>query len=81
MFRGNSARTGFYNQAELANFGGIQWYFKTGGAVRSSPTIAGGLAVIGGSDGFLYAFDANSAEERWKFDAGSPIVSTPGLAA
>jgi outer membrane protein assembly factor BamB len=40
----------------------------------------GGLALIGSGDGTLYALDAESGEERWRFETERRIRSTPAVA-
>lgn len=39
-----------------------------GGAGESSPLVVGELVIAGGYDGFVYALDARTGEERWKAD-------------
>jgi outer membrane protein assembly factor BamB len=38
--------------------------------VHASPAVANGVVVVGSWDGRLYAFDAQSGAERWRFQAG-----------
>ena len=47
--------------ARLCDNGRVRWveYPDTGGAVTSSPAVAGGVVYVGATDGKLYAFDAN----------------------
>jgi eukaryotic-like serine/threonine-protein kinase len=78
-FRGDVLHSGVYKSKELKNFGGVQWVFQTGGAVRSSPTIANGVLYIGSTDGFLYAIDSERGDEGWRFNANRPITSTPAV--
>ncbi|HYY56876.1 MAG TPA: PQQ-binding-like beta-propeller repeat protein, partial [Pyrinomonadaceae bacterium] len=79
MFRNGPSHSGVYISAEIAGFGGLQWRFQTGGAVRSSPVIARDVLYVGSSDGHIYAIDANTGGERWRFDAGSAVTSTPAV--
>ena len=39
----------------------------TGGRVRASPSVCEGTVYCGSFDGFVYALDEKSGEERWKF--------------
>ncbi|MBA2717991.1 MAG: PQQ-binding-like beta-propeller repeat protein [Chloroflexi bacterium] len=39
------------------------------------PILAGGLLVVGTSDGFVVALDARTGAERWRFQAAGPIAS------
>jgi outer membrane protein assembly factor BamB len=59
---------------------GLKWRFQTGGAVHSSPDIANGIVCFGSLDGNLYAVDAETGKEVWKFatDKGS-IKSSPDI--
>lgn len=76
MFRGNPSHTGVY-PAPTGSYGGVRWQFPTGGPVRSSPTIAGGVVYIGSSDGGLYALDLRTGHLKWRYPAGPPVTSTP----
>jgi outer membrane protein assembly factor BamB len=79
MFRNGPAHSGVFNSAEVTGFGGLQWRFQTGGAVRSSPVLANDLLYVGSSDGYIYAIDAKAGAERWRYDAGSAVTSTPAV--
>lgn len=56
----------------------LRWQFQTGGPIRSQPVIANGVAYFGSGDSHLYAVDAATGVERWRFvlNAGgsSPAV-------
>jgi outer membrane protein assembly factor BamB len=80
MFRGNPSHTGVYDSSATGEFGGLRWRFATGGPVRSSPAVAGGVVYVGSSDGNLYAVDARTGNLKWKFDARSGITSSPAVA-
>ncbi len=43
----------------------------------SSPAVHGGVVYVGSADGHLYAVDAASGRQRWRFATGAPIRSTP----
>ena len=79
MFRYSPAHT-----AALAAPGpalaGLAWAFTTGGAVRSTPAVAGGTAVFGSNDGFLYALDLKTGAERWRVKLGGDVSSSPAIA-
>lgn len=49
------------------------WTAVTGGAVYSSPSVAGGMVYVGSDDGRLYAFDAAGSSNC----SASPKVCTP----
>jgi outer membrane protein assembly factor BamB len=80
MFLNGPSHAGVYQSAEVKSFGGLQWRVQTGGAVRSSPTLSGGIVYVGSSDGYLYALDAKTGAEVWRFNAASPVTSTPAVA-
>jgi hypothetical protein len=70
----------------IINYGlTILWRFKTGGKVRSSPTVGdinndGKLEVIFGSDdGKIYCLNQNG-NLLWSYDTQSPVRSTAGIA-
>jgi halocyanin-like protein len=48
------------------------WSVETGGAVESEPTVVGGTVYVGSHDGYVYALDAESGEEQWRFETGAP---------
>jgi len=43
----------------------------------SSPTIVDGIVFVGSNDGNLYAVDAATGEEHWRFETGDKIRSSP----
>jgi outer membrane protein assembly factor BamB len=53
-----------------------QWILETGDLIRSSPVVADGLFPCGGWDNNLYAVNANTGIERWKFETDGRIIST-----
>jgi outer membrane protein assembly factor BamB len=64
------------------------WTAATGGAVRSSPAVAGGIVYVGSDDGKLYAFDAaglfncsagppRTCMARWVTTLGAVVRSSP----
>ncbi len=79
MFRLDAQRSGAYPPPPEATSGMVAWSFMTGGAVRSSPVVAGDLLLVGSSDGFLYALDREGAAERWRFEVGSSVTSSPAV--
>jgi outer membrane protein assembly factor BamB len=44
-----------------------------------SPSVVNGAIYIGSNDGNLYAVDAESGTQKWKFDAKSRVPSTPAV--
>ena len=55
----------------------ILWQFKTGGAIYSSPAVAGENLVIVSTDGFLYALNLKSGTLAWKLQIGGHSTGTP----
>src|SRR5689334_17789001 len=72
------ATVGFRGAARDGKFAGalprvrpsVVWTFATDGPVRSSPLLIDGAIVFGSGDGNLYAVDATSGKERWRFATG-----------
>ena len=49
-------------------------------AIVSSPTISGETVVFGGRDGFLYALDRQSGQQKWRVDHEvSWVISSPAI--
>ncbi len=47
--------------------------------VETSPVRVGNTVYFGASDGFFYALDVNSGKEKWKFELGAPILTSPAI--
>lgn len=80
MFRNSTDHSGVYADSGSGVYGGVLWRKQTGGAVRSSPTVVGGVVLIGSTDGNLYALDADTGHEKWKFGADSDVTSSAAVA-
>ena len=80
MFRGDARHSGVSSAAMGEAFGGQRWRVQTGGPVRSTAAVVGGVVYVGSGDGCMYALDARTGERQWRFDAGSPIHSSPAVA-
>ena len=85
QFRNGPDRTGAAGQ-RLADFAGIpgiveRWSGTTGGAIASSPAVAGGIAYVGSSDAKLYAYDATTGAVRWSQSTGGEVLGSPAVAA
>ena len=63
----------------LEQFGGLAWRVQTGGPGQSSPTVANGVVYVGSGDGHLYALDARTGAERWRFNARHAVTASPAL--
>ncbi len=79
-FRGGAAHPGAYSSAAVRRLAGVAWKFQTGGPVRSSAAVVGGVVYVGSSDGWLYAIDEASGGEIWRFATGGPVDSSPAVA-
>ena len=58
----------------------IQWLFKTEDNITSSPALANNVLYVGGSDGYLYAVDAQNGTKLWDYATGGTITSSPAQA-
>ncbi len=48
-----------------------------GGGVTSSVTISDGVAFVGARDGYVYALDVRSGEERWRYRTRTDVLTSP----
>jgi eukaryotic-like serine/threonine-protein kinase len=55
------------------------WGHESGDFYISSPTVFDNKIFFGGGDGFLYAVNAESGRELWKFKTKGRIRSTPAV--
>ncbi len=62
--------------------GEILWHQPIEGGVSSQPLLepAIGTVYVGGNDGAMYAFDAATGKERWRYRTKGPIEGVPALA-
>jgi outer membrane protein assembly factor BamB len=80
MFGGNAARTGVYPSGGPTERPDLLWKLKTGEGEGTSPVVSDGVVYVSGevhvsgddvvSDyayQFLYALDARSGQEKWRF--------------
>jgi len=79
MFRSNPKHTGVYDSPAI-KIGNLKWRFKTGGKVRSSPAVVGGIVCFGSEDGYLYGLSANKGQLLWKFKTAGEVSSSPAVA-
>ena len=80
MFRGGPAHAGVADEPAGTAYGGLLWMARTGGPVRSSPVVAGGMVYVGSADGRLHALDARTGESRWAAEVDAPIDAAPAVA-
>ena len=77
IFRGNPGLTGIATGTLPAKLTQL-WSFKTGGPVKSSAVIGGGMAFIGSDDGNIYALDFATGQKAWSYN-GTNAISAPPL--
>ena len=78
-FRGDAEHSGRVETSGPREYGGIAWRVRTGGAIRSSPTIFGRLVVFGSGDGFVYAVDATNGRVKWKRNVGKAVTGSAAV--
>ncbi len=76
LFRGDAALSGVAPGTLPADLA-LLWSFETGGAITSSPAIAGGRAYFGSDDGKLYAVRLSDGAQVWSFETGDMIEAPP----
>jgi len=80
MYRGDPAHTGQQPGPGPAAQPTVAWRFETGGEVYASPAIADGVIYLTSKSGFLYAVDASTGEQRWRYQLGDYVVrSSPAI--
>jgi len=79
-FRGNLLRTGVHQTKGVPKLGGVKWKLPTGGPVRSSPVVVGGVVYVGSSGGHFHAIDAASGKEKWKVTVKGGSISSACVA-
>lgn len=79
MFRGGPDHTGIYSSAATPTLGVVEWRFKTGAKILSSPLVHGDVVYVGSADHNLYAIDRKSGKQSWKFETGGPVNSSPAF--
>jgi outer membrane protein assembly factor BamB len=60
--------------------GEVAWSLKTGNRFTAGALAHEGIVYVPGSDGFLYALDARTGAEKWKYAANESLGTTPVLA-
>jgi len=79
LFRGNPASTGVARSA-LAEEPELLWEMATErGGFEGAAAIADGAVFAGCLDGFLYALDLATGQQRWKFETDLGFVAAPAV--
>lgn len=60
--------------------GAIKWRRDVPGGVVSSIAVKDGLAVFTATDGRVRGWDAATGQEKWSYDAKSPLFAPPAVA-
>ncbi len=79
MFHSNAAHTGIYQAPESKLLGKLNWKFKTGGRIFSSPAVLNGMVYVGSEDSSLYAVSVDSGALIWKFNTAGAVSSSPAV--
>jgi outer membrane protein assembly factor BamB len=81
MFHYDAGHTGDFNAAAgtIGNTVSLNWKYKTGGAVSSSPVVANGRVYLGSEDQKVYALNITTGKQLWNFTTKGPISSTPAV--
>jgi outer membrane protein assembly factor BamB len=93
MFRSNLQHTGVYETKGVPQFSKLRWKFETGKSPIlgplgneltphrvSSPAIVDNIVYFGSEDFHLYALDAETGQEIWKFRTEEWVLSSPAVA-
>src|ERR1700720_4014832 len=80
MFRGDSAHFGVFVGPGSRYLQGVKWKFATGDRIVSSPVWSEGVLYFGSDDNNLYAVDAESGRQKWKYATQGPVPSSPAIA-
>ena len=80
-FRGDATHSGVYASPSVPTLERMQWKFKTGGKVVSSPAVVDGVVYSGSSDRSVYALDAKDGTVKWRYKTGGAVSSSPAVVA
>jgi len=78
MFRTDAAHSGVYASA-APSLKSVRWRFHAGGAMISSPVVAGGAVYVGSNDGRLYAVRRSDGARLWRFATHGAVTSSPAF--
>jgi len=76
MFRGDPALTGV-SAATVPMPLRLQWTFKTGGPVSSSPSVVGSNVFVGAGSSNVFCLSLADGKPRWTFAASGPVEASP----
>ncbi|MCI1779374.1 MAG: PQQ-binding-like beta-propeller repeat protein [Bacteroidales bacterium] len=55
------------------------WQFDTGNKIFSTPAVQSGIAVVGCSDGFIYALNTADGKLKWKYKCDKSVLASPAI--
>jgi len=76
MFRGNPALTGV-SEAKVPLPLRLQWTFKTGGPVSSSPAVVGSNVYVGSASSNVFCLGLADGARRWSTAVSGPVEASP----
>lgn len=81
MFRGQTARTGVYASQGLTEAPSKQWEEDVGSEAQTTPALSNGTLYLGTSGGKVYALDADTGSEEWRYytTVGEEFISSPAV--
>jgi len=81
MFRGQAARTGVYASQGLSEAPSERWEKNVGSEVQTTPALSSGTLYLGTSGGRVYALDADTGSEEWRYytTMGEEFISSPAV--
>ena len=79
MFHHDLALSGV-STSTAPNSNNVLWTYNTGSPVISSPAVVNEILYVGGTDGKLYALDANTGLLIWTYQTTGSISSSPAVA-
>src|SRR5690348_9221327 len=77
LYRGNTQRTGAFDEPAIRQMSGIKWTKPFGSVVHESPVYADGVLYLGSDAGRVTAIDAASGETIWSAKAKGSSVFSP----
>jgi hypothetical protein len=82
VYRGDTQHTGVQPGPNPDGAPTLAWRFDTGGEIYSSPVIADSRLFVASKSGNLFALDALTGAELWRFQLSDYVVrSTPAIEA
>ena len=81
VLEGDTLYVGGYDNVlyAIALDGRDKWVEPLGDAIVGGPAVADDLVVVGASDGYVYALDADDGSQQWRFPTGGKVWSTPAV--